>query len=44
MQHIKAAMIVSIVLLLLGFCVSTLSGIWWMYEEGIKECQKVEQL
>lgn len=37
MEHIKGIMILAVCLMVLGFSVSVLFGIWCMYQEGASE-------
>ncbi len=42
MRHLKTVMIIAVLLMVLGFSVSVLFGMWCIYDEGIRENQKIE--
>lgn len=43
MRHLKTVMIIAVLLMILGFSVSGLFGMWCMYEEGIHEPKRMEE-
>lgn len=43
MRHIKGVMILAVCLMMLGFSVSLLFGIWCMYHEGIQEYKGLQE-
>lgn len=43
MRHLKTVMIIAVLLMILGFSVSVLFGMWCMYEEGIHEPKRMEE-
>lgn len=43
MRHIKGVMILAVCLMMLGFSVSLLFGIWCMYQEGVQEYKGLQE-
>lgn len=43
MKHLKTIMIIAVLLMILGFCVCILFGMWCMYDEGIYEPKRMEE-
>lgn len=43
MKHLKTIMIIAVLLMILGFCVCMVFGMWCMYDEGIYEPKRMEE-
>lgn len=42
MKHLKTIMIIAVLLMIVGFCVCMVFGMWCMYDEGMRENQRQE--